>query len=1160
MNSIKSQPSTSRSGSEQVAGRFTQLDGEEFYEIDNYDLMRPFLMSVVSSGDHWMYLSSSGGLAAGRISPETSLFPYETVDRLHECFPYTGPLSVVRYRDPEGNLGFWRPFVSDTSGASQGKRRLLKHVAGDQVVFEEHNEVLGLKLRYHWRTSNELGFVRTVAIENVGEGKFEGEIVDGLQNLLPHGVPLGTYQRASCLTDAYKHNEYDPQTGLGIYSLTAKISDRAEAVESLRATTVWRVGLPEASVFLSPEGLEAFYAGEDPAAEEICTGRRGNYFAFSALELAPGESQQWHLVADVGRDHQQIAWILEQLASDQPMEALIESTTAQNHQDLMENIASADGLQLTGSQVASAHHFANVLFNNMRGGVFAENYKVATNDFREFVRQRNHKVFGAQQAFLRSLPAEIDYDDLITRVEQQNHADLSRLALEYLPLTFSRRHGDPSRPWNAFEIRVRNEDGSQIYNYQGNWRDIFQNWEALCGSFPGFLPSIVAKFVNASTIDGFNPYRITREGIDWEAPDPEDPWSNIGYWGDHQIVYLTKLLEALSNYYPGKLEEMLEASAFCYARVPYRIKPFDEVKQNSSDTIEYDQFTAQEIAGRVESLGGDGKLVVDGQGEIYYANLLEKLVVPVLSKLSNFVVDGGIWLNTQRPEWNDANNALVGAGLSMVTVCQLRRHLVFLARTLRKFSDKRFAISVEVEQWFRKLRTIFSDNRSLLEASAIDDQARASILEATGQAFSDYRLKVYDAGFSGKHTVGSAELVEFLGVAIDYLDHAIRSNRRKDRLYHAYNLLELDQEDSSASVSHLYEMLEGQVAALSSGVLDAGQAIELIDAMFESKLYREDQQSFMLYPNRKLPGFLERNRIPAARVESIALLDSLIEANEGSLIVQDVLGDFHFHSSIQKRADLEQQLERLACNDRWSELVQQDRKAVLDVFEEVFQHKSYTGRSGTMYGYEGLGSIYWHMVSKLLLAVQENVFKVADRQASKSEIERLADAYYLVRGGLSSDKTPEQYGAFPTDPYSHSPKHSGAQQPGMTGQVKEEILTRFGELGVRIFDGCLHFQPILLRRREFLAEASTFEYLDLSGAPQSLELTPGSLAFTLCQTPIRYQLGDEPLSVKVTLADGRVEMMKASSLTPELSAELFARSGEIALIEVNIPDSHVVRA
>ena len=56
-------------------------------------------------------------------------------------------------------------------------------------------------------------------------------------------------------------------------------------------------------------------------------------------------------------------------------------------------------------------------------------------------------------------------------------------------------------------------------------------------------------------------------------------------------------------------------------------------------------------------------------------SLAEKLVVPALSKLSNFVPGGGIWMNTQRPEWNDANNALVGNGLSMVTLLYLRRYL-----------------------------------------------------------------------------------------------------------------------------------------------------------------------------------------------------------------------------------------------------------------------------------------------------------------------------------------------------------------------------------------------------------------------------------------------------------------------------------------------------
>ena len=93
------------------------------------------------------------------------------------------------------------------------------------------------------------------------------------------------------------------------------------------------------------------------------------------------------------------------------------------------------------------------------------------------------------------------------------------------------------------------------------------------------------------------------------------------------------------------------------------------------------------------------------------------------------------------------------------------------------------------------------------------------------------------------------------------------------------------------------------------------------------------------------------------------------------------------------------------------------------------------------------------MVSKLLLAVQENVL------AAKTENEKLIESYYSVRKGLGFNKEPSLYGAFPADPYSHTPEKQGAKQPGMTGQVKEEILTRFGELGVDIKNGRAYFNP-----------------------------------------------------------------------------------------------------
>ena len=115
---------------------------------------------------------------------------------------------------------------------------------------------------------------------------------------------------------------------------------------------------------------------------------------------------------------------------------------------------------------------------------------------------------------------------------------------------------------------------------------------------------------------------------------------------------------------------------------------------------------------------------------------------------------------------------------------------------------------------------------------------------------------------------------------------------------------------------------------------------------------------------------------------------------------------------------------------------------MLDIYEKTFCHNEFTGRANTFYKYEGLGSIYWHMVSKLLLAVQEVYLNAEKQSATKKELKKLKDFYYDIKSGIGTDKQPDQYGAFPTDPYSHTPFFAGAQQPGMTGQVKEDIILK----------------------------------------------------------------------------------------------------------------------
>jgi hypothetical protein len=165
--------------------------------------------------------------------------------------------------------------------------------------------------------------------------------------------------------------------------------------------------------------------------------------------------------------------------------------------------------------------------------------------------------------------------------------------------------------------------------------------------------------------------------------------------------------------------------------------------------------------------------------------------------------------------------------------------------------------------------------------------------------------------------------------------------------------------------------------------------------------------------------------------------------------------------------------------------------------------------------------------------------------------------YDRIRAGLGFNKTARQFGAFPIDPYSHTSAFGGARQPGMTGQVKEQILTRFGELGVSVRDGVVHIAPRLLRRREFLQAPAEWHYVPIDGRRRSLQLSAGSLAFTLCQVPVIYQLSEGQTRTIMTYADGIHREVFGERLNETVSSLLFNRSGSIDRIDVALPASQI---
>lgn len=1127
-----------------VEGDYVKIENEEYYKISHYDSMRPFFISLVSHTDHWLFISTTGGLSAGRRNSNSALFPYYTDDKIAESYDTIGSKTILRVKKDD-KIQLWEPFSNRYNGVYSINRNLYKNFTGNKIIFEEENADLKLTFRYSWQFSEKYGIVKHSRILNNSDHEVEVEVLDGIQNIIPYGVNADLQNGRSNLTNAYKKNELDIDSGLGMFMLSSMIVDKAEPSEALKTTTVWNTGIESEKILLTSLQLDQFRDGEDLRMESDMKAESGSYFISSTLRLSANQESNWHIISEVNQDYPQVSSLINQIYTDKKKltNSLLEDIEL-GTQSLLHLVGKADGLQFTADKLSVSRHYANVLFNIMRGGIFDDQYRVEKSDLIDYVSTINKNLISSETSFFNQLDDEFNYQGLIRSAQNTGNADIIRICYEYLPLTFSRRHGDPSRPWNMFSIVTKNEDGSKKRSYEGNWRDIFQNWETLSVSFPSYILSMITKFVNASTIDGYNPYRVTRDGIDWEAIEPDDPWSYIGYWGDHQIIYLQKLMEVALSHQKEDLFSLLSKPIYVYANVPYRIKAYDDIVKDPQDTIDFAHDQEKIVQERVSSIGADGKLVYV-KDQLTRANLTEKLLVTLLAKLSNFVPEAGIWLNTQRPEWNDANNALVGNGVSMVTLCYMRRYVSFCLDLFNESKDSSYDINKPVSDLFIGISNVFESNEGLL-SDAISDEDRRLIVDSLGRLGENYRDKAY-RGFDGNtEKVSVSQLSGFMKLTLHYLDHTIKANKREDGLYHAYNLIEF--KDNKANIDNLYEMLEGQVAVLSAGVLNMKETLDVLDALKGSKIYREDQYSYMLYPNRDLSRFLDKNVIPQSFIDNSKLAKTLVEEGDVSLLEKDINGDFHFNGTFNNAKNLKEVLDNLKTTSH-NELVVEEYESFLEVFEQMFNHKAFTGRSGTFFGYEGLGSIYWHMVSKLLLAVQENIYWGKEDYHGTEIMGKMMDHYYEIRAGIGMNKSPEVYGSFPTDPYSHTPGNKGVQQPGMTGQVKEDVLNRWAELGVRVQDSSISFQQIFLSPSEFVSSPEKFKYFGLNGSFESLDVNADELAFTYCQIPIIYNKSNTNV-IEVQFTDGTKQEIGGQKLSKEISKEIFERTGSINAIKV----------
>ncbi len=1120
-----------------------------WYSIDSFDEIEPFLMSIVSPDDLWMFISSTGGLTAGRKNADHALFPYYTSDKITENFPNTGSQTIIRIDEST-----WQPFSLGYEKNSNIKRTLYKHETGNRIMFCEFNESYQLEFRYAWASSPRYGWVRSASLHNASGHARQIQLLDGVQNIVPANVSVKLQTNLSNLVDAYRLQELH-ENKVATFGLSSYISDKPLAHESLLVTSAWQTGLDDVEFLLSSEQIQSFYHTGTIKQEERKEGVRGAFFCKAEFTLESEERKQWMQVFEVDQSQSDVVNLLQ--LCKQPGTALKEAVNRdieKASEQLLHLTSLSDGLQATKDTMIGVHHYTNTLFNIMRGGVFTQGYLIQKADLHYFVSQIDASLSQEATPFFDQLPQDIPLSMLSTVsnasqcMQPKNFQRLKNILYTYLPVSFSRRHGDPSRPWNTFSINLSDDQGNSLLDYEGNWRDIFQNWEALALSYPLYLPNMITTFANGITIDGYNPYRVTRKGFEWEYPEPENPWSHIGYWNDHQVIYGVKLLELAYNSFPDTFLSLLTEKRCTYVNVPYRIKSFEEIVSNNFDTIVFDNNLHTTLLQACKERGSSAYYLRDSNEEIIYSSILEKLLLILLVKTTNFVPDGGIWMNTQRPEWNDANNALAGKGMSMVTLYYLLRAVALLQSIIQEGDSSTDSVELhtEIVSFFEQVHATLLTFLSTL-STGFSAKTRYDFVATMGAIGSDYRTHCYtNADFTTYKQLSFSKIEKLLSLIHTYFTASAIANIRDDDLYHSYNVLHV--ENNKIHIKHLPLMLEGQVAALSSPLLGAEETITVVTRLKESKLYREDQNTYLLYPIADVKGFLQMNTLDEPLIQSSKLLKTLRDKNDHRLISKDARDAYHFNAQIANKEELLLLLQKMEQESSLKQLVIEERDNILSLYDHVFSHDSYTGRSNRMFAYEGNGSIYWHMVSKLVLSVQEQLIKASKQDINTETLSALQALYKDVRSGLGYQKDVKTYGAFPFDPYSHTPFGHGAKQPGLTGHVKEELLVRWTELGISYERGRLCFNSCLFEEDEYFEAESAFSFYDAGKQKRTLQLPSKTLAFTLCQTPVIYHKDAQKNFLIITYKDGKTFVSQDLKLSKKDTDSLISRDGTVMQI------------
>ncbi len=824
--------------------------------IRNYNRASPFSnflpgIAGIFGIPLWAFYVNRGQAIAsfGLKDKDGAIAEFYPANKAYSLTPAFGFRTFIK-----GNHGyFYEPFSPKNSAQSNQKME----IASSYLEISDQNPKLGLKTKVKYFTlpnQPAAALVRKVTFKNLTKKTLNLKILDGLARIIPYGSSNNLLKDMSRTLEAWMRSY--PKKNYHLFRLIVDPADVAQTtyIEGANFNYAFIESSGRKShppLIVDPEiifGSDLSYSRPDkfladnfnPKAGQVTSGKTPSAFSYLDLKINPGDTLIFYNLFGAAFSADTIEKLIKKTGSS--FLAAKEKENSRIIEKVKSNAACFSNYPQLDNYISSSY-----LDNILRGGF-------------PYLPKPGRKA--------EACPYYV----------------------------FSRKHGDPERDYNYFNLSP-----SYFSEGQGNYRDVNQNRRMDLFFKPSLGAKNIIYFLNLSQTDGFNPLLVKGQKLYFEPNRakkilkeynikkkkflhlmvkgfylgeffamliPEDGVTGKeelallflkeaerkteaahgqGYWIDHWR-YSLDLIESFLAFYPDKLKELFFDTQFTFFDDKYRVRPrraryvLRRGRVYQGESLEVDKRKIQVLKKRKK----DTNLLRSDENKIYKTNLVEKLLVLILNKAASFDPDGlGLEMEADKPGWCDSLNGLPALfGSSLCETFELKRAALALKSALAKAGGP-FLISRTVYNFFNPLDKLIKEFNSHNKKNK-----NFTYWDKSNKLKENFRKNSFFSLSAKQKKLKKTGLENFLQNLIKKIDQGIaKAKDKKTNLYPTYFTYQVTDYKKtnhhpvplSFSRHNLPLFLEGVVHALR-----VEKKPSLYQAVKESKLYDKKLKMYKL--------------------------------------------------------------------------------------------------------------------------------------------------------------------------------------------------------------------------------------------------------------------------------------------------------------------------